>query len=123
MKLTPIFAAGFAFTILFPSIERAAECHKSGDMETVIGIIHMKTLPPDPDMNRTKPWTYSVITFDRPVCVKDADFGDVPNGEGASVVFDPNAKRRLAEGQHVSLRDSSCTGTTEVSHPSLSCYL
>jgi len=42
MKMTPLSAAGFAFTTLFPIIGRAAECHKGGDMVTVAGIIHTR---------------------------------------------------------------------------------
>lgn len=104
LAIITVVATGVALAVFSASSGRAAGCYKGGDTVTIVGTIHMKTLPPNPDLKRTKSWTYPVLTFDHPVCVKDPGFGDVPDGKVASVTFDPKVQRTLSEGQHVSLR-------------------
>jgi hypothetical protein len=100
-----ILTFGLIFSLCCLHMASGAEnCIKGNDNITVSGTIHMRTLAPDLELSRTKSWTYPVITFDHPICVKDEDFGDVPNGKVASVIFTTATTPSFKEGQHVRLQ-------------------
>jgi hypothetical protein len=60
-------------------------------------------LPPDAHAGVEDSGTYSALRFDRPVCVKDAYWGDVTDGTVASIIV-LGPKLKFTEGQHVRLR-------------------
>ena len=92
-----------AWSIVLLSASHAAACIEPNSTVTMSGTIHIRTLSPDRDLGRARSSTYPVLTLDSPVCVLDRGFGSVPHGTETSVVFTPQAKRLLSNGQHVTL--------------------
>jgi hypothetical protein len=81
--------------ILPPGAACAADCIKGGDMVTLAGTVKTQ------GMLDAKP--YRVMTFDKPVCLKDAQGREQPEEKAGAVAF-IGSDIKLKDGQHASLR-------------------
>jgi len=86
------------FAVVLPGAGYAADCIKGGAVVTVAGTVNMHSLPAD---KGTK--SYPVMTFDKPVCLKDAQGKDLPEEKTGAVAF-VGSGIKLKDGQHASLR-------------------
>lgn len=93
-----ISAAAALIALLLPGAGQAADCLKGGDAVAVSGTIAVHRPSPEKGIPG-----YTAIAFDKPVCIKDGQGKDQPEGKAASIAF-VGSELKLKDGQHASLR-------------------
>jgi hypothetical protein len=85
------------FAVVLPGTGYAADCVNGGDAVMVSGTIALHS--PVPDKGALG---YTAITFDKPVCIKDAQGKDQPEEKAGSIAI-VGSDLKLKDGQHASL--------------------
>ena len=91
------------FAVVLPGAGYAADCIKGGDAVTVAGTIEMHSPSAARGGQDQGTLPHPVMTFDKPVCLRDAQGKDLPEEKTASVAF-IGSEIKLKDGQHASLR-------------------
>jgi len=99
------------FAVVLPGAGCAANCINGGDVVTVAGTIKMHSLPADKGAK-----AYPVMTFDKPVCLKDAQGKDLPEEKTGAVAF-IGSDIKLKDGQHASLHGALALRSNETQPP------
>jgi hypothetical protein len=80
----------------------AAPCFNDGDTVTLSGSVHVKVIPPGPDLPKGQ--KYPLLTLDKPICLK-SDSGNTLSGEKSVALTstNPNWHASYKSGQRVRL--------------------